>query len=55
LGRPRFCGELVAETIRYQTPVIHAPHRHARDAELAGSDRQGDKVVMYVSGNRDEA
>jgi cytochrome P450 len=48
---------LVAETIRYQTPVIHMRRTATRDIELAGERiRQGDKVVMwYVSGNRDES
>jgi cytochrome P450 len=48
---------LVAETIRYQTPVIHMRRTATRDTELAGRRiRQGDKVVMwYVSGNRDES
>jgi cytochrome P450 len=48
---------LVAETIRYQTPVIHMRRTATRDTELAGQRiRQGDKVVMwYVSGNRDES
>jgi cytochrome P450 len=48
---------LVAETIRYQTPVIHMRRTATRDIELAGQRiRQGDKVVMwYVSGNRDES
>jgi cytochrome P450 len=48
---------LVAEIIRWQTPVIHMRRTATRDAELAGkSIKQGDKVVMwYVSGNRDEA
>jgi cytochrome P450 len=48
---------LVAETIRYQTPVIHMRRTATRDTELAGQRiRQGDKVVMwYVSGNRDDS
>jgi len=48
---------LVAETIRYQTPVIHMRRTAVRDTELAGQRiREGDKVVMwYVSGNRDES
>ncbi|MCW5747922.1 MAG: cytochrome P450, partial [Alphaproteobacteria bacterium] len=48
---------LVAETIRYQTPVIHMRRTAQADAELGGKHiRKGDKVVMwYVSGNRDES
>ncbi len=47
---------LVAEIIRWQTPVIHMRRTATRDCELAGrAIRQGEKVVMwYVSGNRDE-
>ncbi|MGE0769759.1 MAG: cytochrome P450 [Hyphomicrobiaceae bacterium] len=53
---PALVPSLVAETIRYQTPVIHMRRTATRDTELAGqSIRSGDKVVMwYVSGNRDE-
>jgi cytochrome P450 len=52
----RLLDNLVAEIIRFQTPVIHMRRTATRDAELGGkSIRQGDKVVMwYVSGNRDE-
>ena len=50
-------SSLVAETIRYQTPVIHMRRTATRNSELGGQHiRQGDKVVMwYVSGNRDES
>jgi cytochrome P450 len=56
-ANPALVPSLVAETIRYQTPVIHMRRTATRDAELAGQRiRQGDKVVMwYVSGNRDES
>jgi cytochrome P450 len=55
-ANPALVPSLVAETIRYQTPVIHMRRTATRDVELAGqSIRPGDKVVMwYVSGNRDE-
>jgi cytochrome P450 len=55
-ANPALVPSLVAETIRYQTPVIHMRRTATRDTELAGQHiRQGDKVVMwYVSGNRDE-
>jgi cytochrome P450 len=55
-ANPALVPSLVAETIRYQTPVIHMRRTATRDIELAGHRiRQGDKVVMwYVSGNRDE-
>lgn len=46
----------MAETIRYQTPVIHMRRTALKDTELGGKQiRKGDKVVMwYVSGNRDD-
>ncbi|MGE0576895.1 MAG: cytochrome P450 [Reyranella sp.] len=52
----RLLDNLVSETIRWQTPVIHMRRTATRDAELAGRRiARGDKVVMwYVSGNRDE-
>jgi cytochrome P450 len=54
---PALVPSLVAETIRYQTPVIHMRRTATRDTELVGQHiRHGDKVVMwYVSGNRDES
>ena len=54
---PALVPSLVAEIIRYQTPVIHMRRTASRDTELAGQRiRQGDKVVLwYVSGNRDES
>jgi cytochrome P450 len=56
-ANPTLVPSLVAETIRYQTPVIHMRRTATRDTELAGRKiREGDKVVMwYVSGNRDES
>ena len=56
-ANPQLVPSLVAETIRYQTPVIHMRRTAARDTELAGKKiAKGDKVVMwYVSGNRDES
>jgi cytochrome P450 len=56
-AKPQLVPSLVAETIRYQTPVIHMRRTATRDVELAGQRiKKGDKVVMwYVSGNRDES
>jgi cytochrome P450 len=53
---PTLVPSLVAEIIRYQTPVIHMRRTATRDVEFAGQRiKRGDKVVMwYVSGNRDE-
>ena len=47
---------MVAEIIRWQTPLSHMRRTALTDFELAGKQiRKGDKVVMwYVSGNRDE-
>lgn len=47
---------MVAETIRWQTPLAHMRRTAKCDTELAGQQiKAGDKVVMwYVSGNRDE-
>jgi cytochrome P450 len=55
-GRRELIPNLVAETIRYHTPVLHMRRTARNDVELAGrSIARGDKVVMwYISGNRDE-
>ncbi|MGE0421026.1 MAG: cytochrome P450 [Reyranellaceae bacterium] len=54
---PSLVPSLVAETIRYQTPVIHMRRTAREDTSLGGKTiRKGDKVVMwYVSGNRDDS
>ena len=54
---PGLIPGMVAEMIRYQTPVIHMRRTALADAELAGETiRKGDKLVMwYVSGNRDDS
>ena len=48
--------KLVAETIRFQAPIIHMRRTATRDVELGGKTiGKGDKVIMwYVSGNHDE-
>ncbi|NIP14543.1 MAG: cytochrome P450, partial [Pseudomonadales bacterium] len=53
---PAVIPNMVAEMIRWQTPVIHMRRTALRDFELGGQTiREGDKVVMwYLSGNRDE-
>ena len=55
-ANPGLVPSLVAEIIRYQTPVIHMRRTATRDVEFGGQRiKQGDKVVMwYISGNRDE-
>ncbi len=53
---PTVIPNMVAEMVRWQTPVIHMRRTATRDFTLGGEKiRQGDKVVMwYLSGNRDE-
>jgi cytochrome P450 len=47
---------MVAEIIRWQTPLSHMRRTALEDVEFQGKTiKKGDKVVMwYVSGNRDE-
>ena len=47
---------MVAEIIRWQTPLAHMRRTATQDVDFHGKKiRRGDKVVMwYVSGNRDE-
>jgi cytochrome P450 len=54
---PALIPNMVAEMIRWQTPVIHMRRTALEDVELGGTTiRKGDKVVMwYLSGNRDES
>ena len=52
---PELIGNMVAEIIRWQTPVAHMRRTAVKDVEFRGRKiGKGDKVVMwYVSGNRD--
>ncbi len=52
---PKLIPNMVAEIIRWQTPLAHMRRRALVDTELGGKTiRAGDKVCMwYVSGNRD--
>jgi len=54
---PGIIPDLVAETVRWQTPLSYQRRTAVADTELAGQRiKSGDKVVMwYASGNRDEA
>ncbi len=56
-AHPELIPNMVAEMIRWQTPVIHMRRTATRDTELGGKTiRAGEKVVMwYISGNRDES
>jgi len=53
---PGLIPNMVAEIVRWQTPVIHMRRTALQDYELGGQQiKAGDKVVMwYLSGNRDE-
>ena len=53
---PELIDSMVAETIRWQTPLAHMRRICKEDTELGGQNiKAGDKVIMwYVSGNRDE-
>jgi|TARA_B110000444_G_C18841940_1_gene599489 cytochrome P450 len=53
---PGLIPNMVAEIIRWQTPVLHMRRNATRDLELGGKQiKKGDKVIMwYNSGNRDE-
>ncbi|MFW6092421.1 MAG: cytochrome P450 [Pseudomonadota bacterium] len=55
-ANPGLIPNMVAEMIRWQTPVLHMRRTATRDTELGGKRiAEGDKVVMwYISGNRDE-
>ncbi len=54
---PSVIPNMVAEIIRWQTPLTHMRRTALEDTELGGRTiRAGDKVVMwYLSGNRDES
>jgi len=54
-ANPDLIPNMVAEIIRWQTPLAHMRRRALVDTELGGKViKAGDKVVMwYVSGNRD--
>lgn len=56
VANPQLIDSMVAETIRWQTPLAHMRRICMEDTELGGQTiRAGDKVIMwYVSGNRDE-
>jgi cytochrome P450 len=56
VAKPQLVDSMVAETIRWQTPLAHMRRICKVDTELGGQQiKAGDKVIMwYVSGNRDE-
>ncbi len=54
-ANPGLIPNMVAEIIRYQTPLAYMRRTALQDVELRGKQiKKGDKVLMwYVSGNRD--
>lgn len=54
---PELIPNMVAEIIRWQTPLAHMRRTALEDVDFNGKTiRKGDKVVMwYLSGNRDSA
>lgn len=55
-AKPELIPNMVAEIIRWQTPLAHMRRTALEDVDLNGQHiKKGDKVVMwYISGNRDE-
>jgi cytochrome P450 len=53
---PSLIDKMVAEVIRWQTPLSHMRRTALEDVEMGGKTiKKGDKVVMwYYSGNHDE-
>ena len=56
-AKPSLIPNMVAEMIRWQTPVIHMRRTATQDTVLGGKQiKKGDKLIMwYLSGNRDES
>jgi len=56
-AQPELIPNMVAEIIRWQTPLAHMRRTALEDVDFHGHKiRKGEKVVMwYVSGNRDES
>ena len=55
-AEPERITDMISETIRWQTPLMHMRRTAKTDFELSGKKiSAGDKVVMwYLSGNRDK-
>ncbi|MGB1089012.1 MAG: cytochrome P450, partial [Alphaproteobacteria bacterium] len=55
-AKPELIPNMVAEIIRWQTPLAYMRRTALEDTELGGKQiKKGDKLAMwYVSGNRDE-
>jgi cytochrome P450 len=56
-ANPELIPQMVAEVIRWQTPLAYMRRTANRDIELSGKQiKQGDQILMwYASGNRDDA
>jgi len=56
VANPELIPKMVAEIIRWQTPLAYMRRTANQDCEVGGKQiKQGDQVLMwYVSGNRDE-
>ena len=56
IARPELIPQMVAEVIRWQTPLSYMRRTAVRDIEIGGKQiKKDDQVLMwYVSGNRDE-
>ncbi len=56
IANPELIPKMVAELIRWQTPLSYMRRTANQDCEIGGKAiRQGDQILMwYVSGNRDE-
>ncbi|MCB1297779.1 MAG: cytochrome P450, partial [Microthrixaceae bacterium] len=54
---PKLIPNMVAETIRWQTPLTHMMRKANEDVEVGGKlIKKGDTIAMwYVSGNRDDS
>jgi len=57
IAKPELIPNMVAEVIRWQTPLAYMRRTANHDCEIRGKQiRKGDQVLMwYVSGNRDES
>ena len=56
IARPQLIPNMVAEVIRWQTPLSYMRRTANRDVEIGGKQiRKNDQLLMwYVSGNRDD-
>jgi cytochrome P450 len=56
IANPKLIPKMVAEVIRWQTPLSYMRRTANQDCEISGKQiKKGDQILMwYVSGNRDE-